>query len=141
MATKEAVFAPIAEALIAFGQRFNLHVTKYYKDSPGWLFGFRHPAGGIGSLQIMAQPPDEFLIVGHWNFDDRNSGTRHIRSTDFITVRSDNADLADVLEKMLREMASWQAGQWSKSVGGFGALWKASKGPDEYAAALSYPKL
>jgi hypothetical protein len=132
----EQLFRPIEPALVAFAERFRLHVDRFPKGSTNWDFAFRHPRGGVGLLQLIGSSSAALLIIGHWTFDDREAGIRYIRSTEQAGMLRDDPDLMQMLEVQLREMVQWRPGQWTQTIPGFKDLWDVHP-----RAALGYAHL
>jgi hypothetical protein len=139
--SNEDLFEPIAAELEQFANRFGLHLEKFYKGTAGWNFGFKHPAGGVCSIQVMVQPSAEVLVIGHWHFDDEGTGTRHMRSTEVERLVRTGYVVSREVEELLRTMLNWKFGEWTRSVGGFKPLWSRSKGQDDYISVLRVPKI
>ena len=48
-------FAPFADELGQFATLHNLALEVYPREWPCWNFCFRHPKGGIGSIDVMRE--------------------------------------------------------------------------------------
>ena len=66
----EAFFAPFSAACHQFAEKYNIKIDKYYHQFPSWSFLFRHPAGGIGQIQLMKKSESQLVIYESWWHDD-----------------------------------------------------------------------
>jgi hypothetical protein len=120
----EAFFAPMADALIEFGSRHNLLLTRYYHQFPWWSFSFRHPRGGVGCVSVMKESEDSIKVYSNWWIDDFDLFTRSARKDETPTIDVKSPDLGDVLTERLKAILSWEPGDWTEVHTGYERIWK-----------------
>ena len=120
----EAFFAPMADVLNEFGSRHNLMLDRYYHESPSWRFNFKHPKGGVASLDVMKESADSIKIHLYWWVDDYDVFTRFIRTDETPSYGIKSAELAQILEEQLRAILSWVPGEWTQVATGYEQSWK-----------------
>jgi hypothetical protein len=120
----EAFFAPLADTLTAFGARHNLMLEKYYHESPSWRFNFRHPKGGVASIDVMRDSPDSIKIARYWWVDDYDTFSRSLRTEESQSYQLNDIDVNDILEDQLEQVLSWEKGTWTQVATGYERFWK-----------------
>ena len=120
----EAFFSPLADVLNGFGARYNLMLDRYYHQFPSWRFNFRHPQGGLASLEVMKDSEDSIKIHLYWWIDDYDKFTRSSRTGETPSYEVNGTDMAQILEEQLRRVLSWGLGEWSQFTTGFEQAWK-----------------
>lgn len=120
----ESFFEPAANVLTEFGKNHNLALVKYYHQIPSWRFNFRHPQGGVASLDIMRELSDSIKIFLYWWFDDYDTFSRSIKSDETGLYRLSDIDIGRILEEQLAEILSWERGDWTEVVSGYERFWK-----------------
>lgn len=119
----ETFFAQIADVLNEFASKHSLMLDRYYHDSPSWRFNFRHPKGGVASIDVMKQADDSARIYNYWWIDDYDQFTRFLRMEEAATFKLGDPDLARILEEQLRTVLSWQPGEWTWTATDFEQTW------------------
>ena len=119
----ESFFARIADILNAFAAKHNLMIDRYYHDSPSWRFAFRHPKGGVATVDVMREPNDSIKLYSYWWIDVYDKFTRFTRMQEGATWKIGQGDLALLLEEQLRTVLSWQPGEWTWEMKGFEKPW------------------
>ena len=110
----ESFFAPVASVLTEFGRRHNLALEKYYHQSPSWRFNFRHPQGGVASLDVMRESAESIKIYSYWWVDDYDTFSRSIKRDETPPGRLADTDLGRILEDRLADILSWEKGAWTQ---------------------------
>ncbi|MEC4684292.1 MAG: hypothetical protein VST71_00975 [Nitrospirota bacterium] len=103
-----AFFDSRAEILNKFAQKFNLYIDKYYHDTKGWCFRFRHPEGGIGGVGIYREDDATVQLVSYWQICEYDTFTMYSKWGDKKTFAINQIDLYGELEKELRNVLSWR---------------------------------
>ena len=119
----EAFFAPIADVLNRFADRHNLMADHYYHQSPSWRYNFRHPNGGVASIDVMKESADSVKVHLYWWVDDYDRFTRFSRTSSSAEVRIGAVDLTSVLEEEFDRVLSWQPGEWTHIASGYENSW------------------
>ena len=114
----------MAEALNEFGSKHNLMLERYYHEAPSWRFNFRHPKGGVASLDVMKQSEDSIKIYLYWWIDDYDKFTRFVRTDKSPSYEVGSIDLTQILEERLRVVLSWEPGAWTQVATGYEQFWK-----------------
>jgi len=120
----ESFFAPIADLLTTFAARYNLMLEKYYHQLPSWRLNFRHPKGGVSSLEVMRDSPGSIKVYRYWWIDDYDNFSRSIRRDETQAYELTNTDLNRILEEQFRGMLSWDRGAWTQVATGYESSWK-----------------
>jgi hypothetical protein len=107
-AVLEAAFEKLAPDLEHFADRHALQVERFKRGSSIWTFLFRHPKGGVASLQLsinLARETGDLraMVLAHWWVDIADE-QRRLAAT-FPTLRAASLAAADVLEVMERIFA------------------------------------
>ncbi len=135
-----AFFAQIADMLNEFASRHNLMTERYYHGSHCWMFGFRHPNGGIGSIDVMRESDETIKIYTHWWIDDFEKFARFLRTEE--TVEQEFMNLADVLEEQFQKILTWQISELTKVETDYEPYWKPYKKElQNYVEQYPSPKL
>lgn len=119
----ESFFGPIAAVLNEFASAHNLMLVRYYHDLPSWRFNFRHPQGGVASLDVIKWSDDSIKIHLCWWVDDYDKFTRFIKDAQTDELKIDEVNLAAALEEALRTIISWRAGEWTQVATGNEPYW------------------
>lgn len=106
----ERFFAPVARTLEAFGARHGLRPSKYEKQNPGWSYRFRHPAGGVATLQVLRAGADTLYVVAHWHVCDFEAFRRSALSLEGRAIGRDDPSLSALLEATLAELLARSPG-------------------------------
>jgi hypothetical protein len=120
----EAFFSQIADVLNQFASRHNLMLDKYYHESPSWRFNFRHPKGGVASIDVMKESDDSVKIHGYWWLDDYDKFTRFLKTDESEEFNVDAVNLNDLLENKFKAILSWELGEWTRIATGYEEYWK-----------------
>ena len=120
----ESFFSEIAGVLNRFASSHNLMLDKYYHQSHSWRFNFRHPKGGVASIDVMKESDDSIKIYLYWWVDDYDKFTRFARTDETPAYEVGSIDLAQVLEERLRTVLSWEPGTWTQVAMGYEQFWK-----------------
>ncbi len=115
----EAFFAPVAHSLRSFSSKHNLMLDRYYHESPSWRFNFRHPKGGVSSLDVIKESESSVKIGLYWWIDDYDNFTRFVRSDETPSFEVTNADLIPILEEQFSKVLSWELGDWTTIATGY----------------------
>lgn len=110
----ESFFAPMAGVLCVFGSKHNLMLVRYYHEFPSWRFNFRHPKGGVASLEVMKASEVSIKIYLYWWVDDYGNFTRLSRSGETPSYGVGDPDLPRILEEQFRKVLSWEPGGWTQ---------------------------
>ncbi len=123
----EAFFAQIADVLNDFGSSHNLLLERYYHEAPSWRFNFRHPEGGVASIDVMKKSNDSLKIYDHWWIDDFDKFARFLRTEETPEYKIDSVNLAETLEEHLRKILSWQSDKLTRVEIDYEPYWKPHK--------------
>jgi hypothetical protein len=135
----ERFFASIAPILETFACRFNLRLTKYHNQSPGWGFAFRHPLGGIANIQALKKDREELLLAAHWWLDDYVTFRRSAVTPYHVVIKRDDPALAATLESMLRRLVAMKRDSLRPDGMNYESNWKPERISELKNANLSYP--
>jgi hypothetical protein len=113
LASVEAWFSPLAPTIIDFMNRRNLHLDKYYHDSPCWSLRFAHPCKGVGTIDILRSDDEVVGIGAHWHLDDEALRRRFIHWRSFVRLGKDAKSLEKALEDELGALCATPLGQWT----------------------------
>jgi hypothetical protein len=119
----EAFFAPIADVLSTFAESHNLILDRYYHESPSWRFNFRHPKGGIASIDVMKESDESIKTHLYWWVDDYYKFTRFSRVSSSKEIRIRDVNLVNILEEELKRVLAWEAGEWTNVTTGYEKIW------------------
>jgi len=119
----EALFAPLSEACHRFAKRHNIKIQKYYHEFPAWSFLFRHPAGGIGKIDLVKKSETTIGIWQYWWYDDYDRATRSIKTKEHAPFSVNDAQVATELESALTNILNWKFGDWDDVHGGYESSW------------------
>lgn len=119
----DAFFAPIAWQIEDFASRQNLLLTKYYHQWHQWDLSFRHPLGGVGKIDVMKESETMIKIGCGWWIDDYDEGTRSGKSGVAEIFPIDETDFPAKLSEALRQIVSWNVGEWTTVTTGFKECW------------------
>lgn len=120
----EAFFSQIGDVLNQFSSQHNLALDKYYHQSPSWRFNFRHPKGGVASIDVMKESDHSLKIDCYWWLDDYDKFTRFIKRDESEVLDVGSVKLSDLLENKFREILSWKLGEWTQIATGYEEYWK-----------------
>lgn len=104
----EVFFSKIAGVLNKFEQDCNLKIERYYRQMPGWRFGFRHIKGGAGYIDVLKVDEKSVKLNAVWWIDDYDTGTRFTKTSDIVISSLDEIELYDKLTEMIKLVFSWQ---------------------------------
>lgn len=116
-------FAAVAAVLLAFAERHNLLVDRYYHDSPSWSFRFNHPRGGQASVSVHCNAGSSASIDSSWHIDDYDRFTRYIHRRKPREVAKVESVLAQELEAEFAAILSVPLGQWNQVAEGYKQVW------------------
>ena len=119
----ELCFSAIADTLIEFAAKHNLRVDHYYHQMPSWKFSFKHPKGGVASVEVWKERDDLVMVYSIWWLDDYDMFTRFIKGDEGTAFRMGDENLEQVLEAQFRKILSWQLNAWTKVVTGYEPAW------------------
>ncbi len=120
----EAFFSQIADVLNQFASRHNLMLDKYYHESHSWGFNFRHPKGGVASIDVTKESDDSVKIYGYWWLDDYDKFTRFLKRDESEEFDLGAINLSGLLENKFKEILSWELGEWTQVATGYEEYWK-----------------
>lgn len=120
----ESFFGPIADLLNQFASRHHLMLDKYYHDSPSWRFNFRHPKGGVASIDVMKESDDSLKLHGYWWLDDYDKFTRFLRRDESEAFNLNSVNLNELLEEKFKAILAWELGEWTQVATGYENSWK-----------------
>ncbi|MBD0370686.1 MAG: hypothetical protein ICV60_07625 [Pyrinomonadaceae bacterium] len=120
----EAFFSKIAGVLTQFAARHNLMLVKYYHQVPSWRFNFRHPKGGVATIDVMKETDDSAKIHSYWWLNDYDRFTHFSKLGEPELFNTGEANLDSLLENKLREILSWELGEWTQVATGYEDYWK-----------------
>ena len=123
----ELFFAPIADVLNEFASRHNLSLEKYWHQISSWRFNFRHPKGGVASVDVMKESDNCVKIYNYWWIDDFDKFTRSARHDETKEYKIESANLNDILEEQFKKILSWQLDEWTEIVSGYEPHWSPYK--------------
>lgn len=123
----EALFPQIADVLNDFASRHNLMIERFYHDAPCWKFNFRHPRGGVGSIDVYIESRDSLKIYSHWWIDDFNKFARFLRTEETPEYKIDSINLAEILKGYLKQILSWQTNELTQVDIDYEQYWKPYK--------------
>ncbi len=107
-AVLKAAFEKLAPDLERFAERHSLQVERFKRGFSMWTFVFRHPKGGIASLQLSINLVRETgdlraTVLAHWWVDIADEQRRLAAA--FPTVRIASVESVDILEVLERTFA------------------------------------
>jgi hypothetical protein len=102
-----AFFQDISHTLLAFAGAHKLAIDEYYHDSPSWAFRFRHPKGGVGSLEVKRLNESAIHVNVSWHIDEYESFTQYFKWEEGDDLLPAKTDLGSVLEERLKEVVAW----------------------------------
>ncbi len=107
-ALQKAAFEKLAPDLERFAERHTLQVERFKRGFSIWTFLFRHPKGGVASLQLsinLARETGDLraMVLAHWWVDIADEQRRLAAA--FPTARIASLEVADVLEALERTFA------------------------------------
>jgi hypothetical protein len=120
----EAFFSQIADVLNQFASRHNLMLDKYYHESHSWRFNFRHPKGGVASIDVLKETDNSVKIYGCWWLDDYDKFTRFLKRDESEKFELSNVNLSELLKNKLKEILSWELGEWTQIASGYEEIWR-----------------
>jgi hypothetical protein len=108
LAVVKAAFERLAPDLGRFAERHSLHIERYKRGFSMWAFLFRHPKGGVASLQLsinLARDTDDLraTVLAHWWVDIADEQRR--LAAEFPAIRLETLEAAEVLESLERVFA------------------------------------
>ena len=119
----DSFFSLIADLLNEFASRHHLSLAKYYHQSHSWRFNFRHPKGGVASIEVMKETDDSVKLYSYWWHDDYDTFTRYAKRDESGLLEAGKLS-ANLLEKKLKEILSWELGEWTETATGYEEHWK-----------------
>jgi len=135
----EGFFSSLRSSIEAFAERHNLRIQKYYHDSPSWDLLFRHPARGVGKIDILRRDEMHVAIQERWWFDDYDSATRSIRVRNRDPIEARPAQVTMALESSLRNILSWKFGTWDSEHSGHDNWYKTWSKAQFHELEKEYP--
>lgn len=109
----ETWFSPLRQGLDDFASRHQLHIVKYYHDSPCWSLVKAHPTGGLVKIDIFQTDQDDVHVGATWYLDDVAAATRWLHSRPSAR-RPRNVDaLLEHLEQELTGLLNTPSGAWT----------------------------
>jgi hypothetical protein len=102
----DAFFAPMAAALEGFAQRFNLRLMKYYHGGNSWDFEFRHPQGGIVTIQVLQSGEQHVRLASSWSLANFETFSRSTFQTLGDKFDRHDPELLEALGSLLRFMVA-----------------------------------
>ena len=114
LAIADAWFSSLASTITRFSQRHNLYVDKYYHESSCWSLRFAHPAGGVGTIDILQLGAEQVGIGAHWHLDDEAGGKRSLLWRPRRDLNKDSALLEEALREELLSLVTTPLGQWTQ---------------------------
>ncbi len=137
----EDFFAPFADACERFAVRHNIRIEKYYHEFPAWSFLFRHPAGGIGKIDLVRKTENTINVWRYWWQDDYDDATRSIKKEETQPIPAVNANIEQLLESSLARILDWENGNWEVH-DGYESSWHNVLTKDQFIALeKEYPIL
>src|SRR5689334_15384120 len=103
----KAFFQEISHTLLAFAATHDLEIDEYYHDSPSWALRFRHPKGGLGTLEVKRLNESVVHVNIYWSVNDYDSFTQYFRLEEGDDLLLAKTKLGDVLEKRLKAVVAW----------------------------------
>ena len=138
----EAFFAPFSAACQQFAKRHNIKIEKYYHQFPAWSFSFRHPAGGIGKLDLAKESESQLKIWEYWWHDDYDTATRSVKTKEHEPFGLEDIDVVEMLESALGNILSWKFGDWDNVHDGYESSWHGTFTKKQFEAQdQAYPVL
>jgi len=138
----EAFFAPFAKTCERFADLHNIKIEKYYHEFPAWSFLFRHPAGGIGKIDLVRKTETTINVWRYWWHDDYDAATRSIKNEETQPILAANANVDELLETSLSEILTWNYGDWDSVHDGYESSWHKHWTKDQFKALDNdYPVL
>ncbi len=95
--------------LEGFADRHNLRLERYYHQNPTWDFLFRHPAGGVGKIEVWKQG-GVLEVRWYWWIDTYDELKRQSKKAGPVVIDADEERLGEVLAGTLHEVLSWRPG-------------------------------
>jgi hypothetical protein len=120
----EAFFSQIADVLNQFASRHNLMLDKYYHQSHSWRLNFRHPKGGVASIDVMKESDDSVRLYGYWWLDDYDQFTRFSKRDESDLLELSGINLNEHLENKLKDILCWELGDWTQIGTGYEEFWR-----------------
>lgn len=136
----EEFFSPFKEVVLAFANRHNLLLDKYYHDAPDWSLCFLHPANGHAKISLSRTSESEIHISGLWWIDHYDSFTRYIRTSKSVTLNRLDSGVRQVMEDCLSEVLSWKPENWTQVVSDYKRIWICSTKEEFEAMAQRWPR-
>jgi hypothetical protein len=94
--------------LVNFSERYGLFIDKYYHNDSTWDFRFKHPKGGVATVELKYHPEINMITVsGNWYIDVYDEFTRYLKWGDTSIVSNENS-LREMLKKYLVEILKWE---------------------------------
>ena len=115
----EAFFAPFANTCEQFAERHNVKIERYYHEFPVWSFLFRHPAGGIGKIDLVRKTDNTINLYRYWWCDDYDAATRSIKNEETQPILVTDANVDEMLETSLSAILNWKYGDWDGVYDGY----------------------
>jgi hypothetical protein len=103
----KAFFEGLSPILLAFAGAHNLGLDEYYHEAPAWLFRFRHPKGGGGSIGLHRVDDHTIRVNRSWHVDEFETFTRYLKCGADKQLLVADVDLREVLEGCLKEIVAW----------------------------------
>jgi hypothetical protein len=91
-----------------FASYHNLIISKYYHNIDGWELIFQHPKGGACYIDVIKKNNHHVSLLAVWWIDDWQINRRCTKHIDKIESFVDKTVLADNLEKLFRQILSWE---------------------------------
>jgi len=136
----EAFYAPIAPTLEAFAQRFNLRLIKYYHGSNSWNFEFRHPQGGIATIQVLQSDEQQVQLASAWSLPNFETFTSSIFQRLGDKLDRNDPELPKALESLLRLMVALTRDQLVPTGIDYKPFWNTEHLPALKRSEMDYPE-
>ena len=123
MPVLELFFSNIAAVLTQFASEYNLALERYYHQEHSWRFNFRHPKGGAASIEVMKESETQVKVYNYWWLDDYDKFTRYAKQSGSEVLEREQVN-SNLLENHLREILSWDIGDWTQITTCYEEFWK-----------------
>lgn len=137
----EARFAPYANTLMAFAQKHNLLIGKYYHDASVWSLKFEHPKGGQAKIDVFIRNADKIEIQTVRWLDIYSKWTRSLKYGETKKINPNNRELTEALSISLKEMLEWKTDDWSTIANEYENYWNMFTEEEFKAMTPNWPKV
>ncbi|MBN2019086.1 MAG: hypothetical protein JW749_02540 [Sedimentisphaerales bacterium] len=126
----EAFFQKFSDSLVIFAKKHKLVIDKYFHHLPDWTFRFRHPKGGQGCIVVRKEDCHNVFVSSSWWKDNYESNRRDFMDADSRICAVDH--VVKILEKILREILSWDISDLKKGTANPCFVWKNEMTREEF---------